>query len=215
MGKGTTPWSTGLMAGINLEVRSEGLTQMMSLLDPKSFQRAVRAGGRQAGSTARTQAGKEIRARYNITSARIKEDITVGRATPDGVEIVFSRKSPPTIRAYGATFSTTGTSSGSTGSTSWQIFRGQRVTSRNVFWRRAKNSGRILPFVSSSSGLSGPFFPKGAAHGIRVMYGPSIGSIFGGDGRYSAEIWSKVQDATLLAFGKGVEKDLARAARGF
>ena len=44
---------------------------------------------------------------------------------------------------------------------------------------------------------------------------PSIGSIFAGDGKYSEEIWTKVQDFTLLAFGKGVEKDLARTASGF
>lgn len=213
MGQGTAARGAGLMA-LTLDVRAEQLTTMMSFLQPKTFQKAVRAGGRRAGSTARTQAGKEIRARYNLPSTRIKADITVGRATPDGISLVFKRRPAPTIRAYGARFSG-GTSSASRGTTTWSVFRqGGKTASRNVFWRRSK-SGRILPFVSSSSGLPGPFFPKGAKHGIRVMYGPTVGSIFARDSRYGDEIRSAVNDATLGAFVKGVDRELGRLGRGF
>jgi len=202
-------------------VETEGFDAMLAIVNPKLFERTVRTVARKTGSNAKTQIAKAITARYNLTSARIKKDIEPAKLTADGISMVLKRRPAPTIGAYGGVFNPSGgrtsASIGGSGSgaTSWKIFRqGGKTTSANVFWRRAK-SGKMLPFVSSSSGLPGPFYPKGSPHGIRVMYGPTVGSVFAGDSRYGDEIRVKVGSQTQLAFTKNVEAEMARIARGF
>jgi hypothetical protein len=205
------------MARTSINIDVQGLGPMLAITDPKLFNRSTIAALRKTGSTARTQAAKEIGANYNLKASRIKRDILPARPTPEGLSIVFRRKPAPTIRAYGAQFKTSSASarSSSRGITTWKEFKNeQKTTSSKVFWRRSK-SGKILPFVGSSSGLTGPFYPKGSPNGIRVLYGPSIGSIFARDSKYGDVIRSQVLDKTQEAYMKNIEAELARIGRGF
>jgi hypothetical protein len=192
MGKGTTPWSTGLMA-LTINLQSDGLTRMLAFTDPRNYEKAKSGGIRYAVKSVAPAVAKNLRQFYAIPAARVKQDVQTPRfiAANDVIEVRFSRR-PPTLRAYGAR--------PARGGTSYQIFKGQRRVSANVFF---------LP-LGPSPGL--PMRREGPK--LKTQYGPSIGAIFNGRSRYGSMIREATVKRVHEQFLTGVQRELARQARG-
>lgn len=187
------------MPSVQLDFQATGIDRITQVFNPQRVEKTLRGALKYAGAAARTQSGKEIGARYGIASARIKSDIGPVRVTPNEATITFSRKRPPTLRAY----------SGrplARGGISYSVFRGERKsTQAGFFLRVASADAPGIPFIRTGPGRKD----------IRPMYGPSIGSIFARDSRFGEEIRATVGERMNDAFLKGVERELQRQARGF
>ena len=184
---------------IRFDVESEGLDLLLQFTDPALHRRAIKAGLKNAARGVRTLAGKEIGARYNLKSARIKDDIKGPRfrAGDTEVEFGFSLKPPTLSPSYG--YRDTGKGlrgkvfrSGSTQRVArgFQMV-GEKGSATALGWRRVNARGR-LP--------------------IEVLHGPSVGSIALGKGRFSDDLQQAMGDRAMEQFTKGVENALARAA---
>lgn len=184
---------------VTVSLQAEGLTQMLSFLDPKTYARARRGGVRYASKSVPPAVSKGIRANYNIAAARVKDDVAAPVITDESITIRFSRR-PPTWRAYGAKPAPRG----GTG-ISYQIFKagGRRVSRSGFFINIGPAPG--LPMRRLGPGRSN----------ITTLYGPSIGSIFAGRSKYGEEIRGPVVQRTMDQFMVGVRRELDRAARGF
>jgi hypothetical protein len=182
---------------LRLDVESEGLTLLKQWTDPKLYERAAKAGLRNASRGVKTLAGKEISARYNLKSSRVKDDIRGPRfiAGDFAVEFSFARKAPTLSGGYG--FADRG--KGLTG----RVFRGgarsrvargfqiasERGSAFALGWRRVNRKGR-LP--------------------IEVVHGPSVGSIALGEGRFADDLQQAMGDRAMEQYVKGAQNYLAR-----
>jgi len=172
-----------------IDIQTAGLTPMMAFLDPVRFQKDLSAGLRYASRGAETETRKNIGARYALPAARIRQDQYKTRV--DGTALVLGfRRRPPTLRAYGGRAL-------ARGGYTYQVFRGQRQRNDDIF---------ELPIAG---GL--PF--KRINGKIKVMYGPSIGSIFVGRSRHGDEIRRATTERAMQQFIVGVKRELARRAR--
>ena len=172
-----------------------GLTKMQSFVDRKNISSAVKYGIGYASRAARTEAAKQIRARYSLTSTRIKQDIGAPIINPDGSEarLVFNRK-PPSALSYGGR-------DGGRGLTV-AVIKGQRKpVARGFIGRSGKVQGK-------------PFRRVGQARTpIDFVSGPSIGSIFAGNSQFGDQIRDQVSNRINEQFSKGFERKLGEKAR--
>lgn len=186
---------------IEFDLDASGLGLLLAITDPKLYDRAKKAGLRSAQRGVVTSAAKEIRARYNISSARIKDKekgIRAGRITPEVATVLFP-KTPPTARAYGAI-----ELPGRRGTAVKFDRKGRKQIFPKVFWINTAISGRL------------PMIREGPSRGnIRSFSGYSAASIFTGDSRYLDEIQAAVSERASEQFAKGVERELSRVRRGF
>ena len=206
------------MAGITLKI--EGLSQLQKMLeftDPKNFAKAQRAGIAKASKAVKTQVAKGIGERYNLKSARIKDDISDVTIASDGLSasIRFSRRSP-TLAQFGM-------KPGRRGGP-------QPGLGMGMGWGRPKPAGKPLSaMVIRSDGrkvYNGAFVfigkngnqvvgRKDKQGNIKSLYGASVGSIFLGKGRYALELQANAARLINDEFIKGFEKKLSDIARGY
>jgi hypothetical protein len=206
------------MAGITLKI--EGLSQLQKMLeftDPKNFAKAQRAGIAKATGAIKTQVAKSIGESYNIKASRIKQDISRASIAPDGTSatIRFSRRAP-TLAQYGMRPGTRGT--------------GQPGLGRGMGWGKPVKPGRPLTamviradgrkvyrgaFVAIGRSGNELVFRKDSQGKLRAVYGPSIGSIFLGQGRHSQQLQASAARLINDEFIKGFEKKLSDIARGY
>lgn len=190
------------MAGVSVDFKItglEGLDRMQALFNPKLMDKATRGGMTYAARAAATAAAKEIRGRYNITSARVKQDITGPRFSNGGqtATLVFSRK-PPSALQYGGVDRGRGLT--------MKIMRaGQRVAVTRGF---IVKSGRLAgkPFRRVSDQRDSP---------IAFVSGPSVGSMFLRGGEFAETMQAAVNARINEQFIKGFERVLSSAARGY
>jgi hypothetical protein len=207
------------MAGITLKI--EGLSQLQKMLeftDPKNFAKANRAGIAKATRAVKTQVAKGIGESYNLKSARIKQDISRAYIAPDGLSatIGFSRRRPPTLTQFGMKPGTRGS--------------GQPGLGRGRGWGKPAKPGRPLTatilraegrkayrgaFVALGNGGNQVVFRKDGQGKLHAVYGPSIGSIFLGEGRHSRRLQNDAARLINDEFRKGFEKKLNDIARGY
>jgi hypothetical protein len=184
----------------------EDLLRQASFFDPKVFQKASRDGIVYAGKSVPPAAAKNISAKYNIPSARIKQDIKISSYLKnDTVEIYFANR-PPSAGRFGAR---DGMKPGK--GLSIQIFRGgARVAIPRGFLQREKGS--------SPPALLRPYRAwrrKPDSRQVEFLYGPSIGRIYGGASRYGQVIRSDIAARTNDQYVKGVERSLNAQSRGY
>jgi hypothetical protein len=207
------------MAGITLKI--EGLSQLQKMLeftDPKTFAKANRAGIAKATGAIKTQVAKGIGEAYNLKAARIKQDISRAYIAPDGLSatINFSRRRPPTLTQFGMKPGTRGS--------------GQPGLGRGRGWGKPAKPGRPLTatilraegrrayrgaFVALGNGGNQVVFRKDGQGKLHAVYGPSIGSIFLGEGRHSQRLQNDAARLINDEFRKGFEKRLNDIARGY
>lgn len=206
------------MAGITLKI--EGLNQLQKMLeftDPKNFAKAQRAGVVKATGAIKTQVAKSIGERYNFKSGRIKQDISRASIAPDGssATIRFARR-PPTLAQFGMRPGTRAS--------------GQPGLGRGLGWGKPAKPGRPLTamvlradgrksytgaFVAIGKGGNQLVVRKDSRGKLHTVYGPSVGSIFLGKGRYALELQAHAARLINDEFIKGFEKKLSDIARGY
>lgn len=202
-----------------ITLQIDGLSQLHKMLeftDPKNFAKAQRAGLTKASGAIKTQVAKSIGERYNLKAARIKQDISKATMAPDGLSatIKFSRRSP-TLTQYGAKPGRRGRQPG---------------LGRGLGWGAPKSAGKPLTAIKLRSAgrkpEAGAFLAVGKngnllvlrkdGHGkLHAVYGPSIGSIFAGKGRYATELQMHAARLINDEFIKGFEKKLNDIVRGY
>ena len=201
-------------------MKIDGLSQLQKMLqftDPKNFAKAHRAGIAKASKAVKTQVAKGIGERYNLKSARIKDDISDVRIASDGLSasIRFSRRSP-TLAQFGM-------KPGRRGGP-------QPGLGMGMGWGRPNPAGKPLTaMIIKADGrktYSGAFVfigrsgnqvvgRKDKQGNIKSLYGASIGSIFLGKGRYAMELQEKARLLINDEFIKGFQKKLDDIARGY
>lgn len=206
------------MAGITLKI--EGLSQLQKMLeftDPKNFAKAQRAGVVKATGAIKTQVAKGIGERYNLKAARIKQDISKASIAADGssATIRFGRRAP-TLAQFGMKPGTRGS--------------GQPGLGRGLGWGKPAKPGRPLTamvlradgrkpytgaFVAIGKGGNQLVVRKDSKGKLHTVYGPSVGSIFLGKGRYALELQAKAAQLINDEFIKGFQKKLDDIARGY
>lgn len=207
------------MAAINLTIEGlDQLTRMVAVLSPATFDKAIAGGVSYASKSVPPAVAKGIRADYNLTAARIKQDISGVQFAPDrqSATIRFSRR-PPTLTQYGARPGTRST--------------GQRGLGRGRGWTAPTKPGKpVTATVLRSQGrkpVRGAFIATGnnanrivlrrgpGRQQLSSVYGPSIGSIFLGKSQIAQQLQSDVKARINEQFQKGFERSISAAARGF
>jgi hypothetical protein len=185
----------------------EGLNAMKAFLDPKGYERAMKAGVSYAAKAVPPAAGKAISSRYSITSSRVKESVG-GITIRDGDATVVFKRKPPTAMQFRPRQNSTGVA--------YRLYRGATVQVPNAYIGSARGRQMVLMPVSSRryKGDLGSGRAKPRA-GLDFVHGPSIGSLALGRARFAKEIQKELGQRINQQFIRGVERELGRQARGF
>ena len=190
------------------------MQKMLEFTDPKTFAKASRAGIVKAAAAVKTQTAKEIGRLYNIKAARIKEDIKPPFIASDGssATIRFDRR-PPTLTQYGAKPGKRGKQPGLGRGLGW----GKSVGGRPVTATILRSEGRkpyTGAFMAIGSNANSVVLRSGNGR-LYGVYGPSIGSIFLGKGRFSLQLQANAKRVISDEYIKGYQRKLDDIARGF
>lgn len=201
------------MAGTLIKLDLSGLSQlqqMQAALAPATFLKARTAGLRYAAKATPPAVAKAITTRYNISSARVKQDTKGPFIANETATLVFSRK-PPTLLQYGF-------NPGKRGGT-------QPGLGQGLGWGKPQPNGKPATAKILKSGAriagQGVFLIKGlpftriAGGKITVAHGPSVGSLFLGQSKYGTIIRSEVNTRINTQFITGMQRALDSAMRGF
>lgn len=201
------------MAGTLIKLNLSGLSQlqqMKAFLAPATFAKAQAAGIRYAAKATPPAVAKAITTRYNLTSARVKQDTKGPFIRSDEATLIFSRK-PPTLLQYGFKPGKRGGPQPGLGQglgwgkpqpkgkpASAKILKaGARIEYPNTFLAKG------LPFTRTAGGK------------LKVEHGPSIGSLFLGRSQFGAVIRTEVQTRINQQFITGMQRALDSASRGY
>ena len=198
---------------MRVDLKIDGLTslqKMQAFLDPQTFDKAKASGLRYAAKATPPAVAKAITARYNISSARIKQDTKGPFIRNDEAILLFSRK-PPTLLQFGF-------KEGRRGGP-------QPGLGRGLGWGKPQPKGKpaTAKILRAGARLSYPntFLSKGlpftrTANGrLTVEHGPSVGSMFLGSSQFGPVIRTEVQDRINAQFIVGMQRQLKAAARGY
>lgn len=203
------------MAGVTITLTGlDSLQRLQEFTNPALFAKAKRGGIAYASKAVPPSVAKTIGATYNLTAARIKKDISRIRFAGDGesATIAFSRR-PPTLVQFRPTPGRRGHQRGLGHALGWApakpagkplrvaVLRGQRQARPGVFLATG-NSGNQLALRRTSTGL-------------KAVYGPSIGSIFGGNSAIGPQLRAATEARINEQFIKGFQRVLDSAARGY
>lgn len=208
------------MATIRAGVQGlESVRAMQRLLDPARFEKAVKGGVAYASKAVPPAAAKGISAHYGISSARIKRDIEKARVSPTGTEatIAFSRR-PPTLAQYGARMGARGRQPGLGQGLGWGYPSptGKPLTAL-VLRSQGRQQFRGAFLATGSAGNRLVLRRRGGADRapLVAVYGPSVGSIFLGQGQLSDQLQFNVMARVQEQFEKGFERVWGAVGRGF
>jgi hypothetical protein len=195
------------MSNFQLRVDLEGaekLSKMAALLTPKLFDRALKGGVTYAARAVPPAVSKAVGSRYSMRAARIKQDIKKPRFFDGGrsASIGLSRKAPTAAQFAGRQ-----TKRGY----SFAIFRGQRELFTRGFIGRGRLAGLPLYRVKTGSESQA----AGGRSKLEVIHGPSVGSMFLGESKFGEVMQKEVENRMSQQFITGVQRELARAGRGF
>lgn len=177
------------MAVIDISARvigDEQLARTLAQLSSTDIPKAIKAGVRYAARGGRTELAKNIRQRYGLTTARIKQDVSDPQFRDGGqTAIIRTSRKPITAMQFKPKQVRTGLS--------LAIHKGKRTVVKSGF---------------IAKGL--PFKRKGKErYPLDVIHGPSIHAIYTG-GRFA----DAIQQATEERIGEQLEKGILRALKG-
>ena len=176
-----------------------GLLKQKAYTDPKLYEKAIRGGVAYASRAVPTAAAKSIRERYNIGSARIKQDIKGPFIAGDQATIIFSRKPPSALQYGGKDAMRPGRG------LSVMVFKGLRQqVNRGFIVRSGSLQGKPFKRVSNEPNAK-----------LRFVSGPSIGSIVLRKSAFGQLIRTELQLRMNEQFIKGYQRVLDSAARGY
>lgn len=183
------------------------LNAMRALVDPRSLDRAMRAGLSYAQKATPPAAGKAISFRYSLASARVKADVKGLAIRGDEALVRFGRR-PPTVMQFRPRQNASGVA--------YRLYKGATVQVPHAFIGAARGRQMVLmpdrskPYRADLR--TGRRRPRAA---LRFVHGPSVGSIALGRSKYGDEIQREMGARINEQFAKGVQRELDRQARGF
>ena len=204
------------MASVSISLTGlDTLQRLQQFTNPALFDKAKRGGIAYASKAVPPTVAKGITSRYNLKSARVKDDISKVTFAPDGesATIGFSKR-PPTLVQFKPSPGRRGRQPGLGRGLGWgpakpagrpvraAILRGQRKAYPGVFLTTG-NSGNRLALRATSNG------------GLQSVYGPSIGSIFAGNSAIGPQLRATTEARINEQFIKGFQRVLDSAARGY
>jgi hypothetical protein len=204
------------MANVQITLTGiEDITRARGFIAPATFLKAQKEGVRYASKAVPPAVAKGITSKYNLKSARVKDDISKVTFAPDGesATIRFSRR-PPTLVQFNPNPGRRGRQPGLGRGRGWgpakpagqpvraAVLRGARKPYRGVFITNA-NSGNRVALKPTDNG------------GLQSIYGPSIGSIYAGNSAIGDELRNTVEQRIQGQYLKGFERSLNASARGF
>lgn len=198
------------MSGFQLRLDLDGadkLSKMAAIFTPALFDRALVGGVAYAAKSVPPAVAKAIGAggRYNMKAAAIKNDISKQPRFFDGgrsASISMSRK-PRTAAQFGGRQTSKGYS--------FSIIKGERQLFTRGFVGRGKLEGLPLYRVRAGSEAKA----AGGKSKLDVIHGVSVGSAFMGGSRFADVMQAEVEARMSQQFLTGIDRELARAARGF
>ena len=202
---------------IKVEVTGlDQIGQMQALLQPALFEKAQRGGISYAAKAVPPLVAKGIGAAYNIKAARVKQDISGPRMEQGGMvaTLRFSRR-PPSLAQFNPNPGRRGPQPGLGRGLGWGPAKpagkplavtirkgGGRQSIRNAFIAAGANGNRLV-------------FKRQADGALQALYGPSIGSIYGGRSAIGEQLRADVQARIHQQFLVGFQRVLDSASRGY
>ena len=192
-----------------LDLQLTGMDALQAITDPKLYDKALRGGLRYAANSVPPAAARTIRTEYNISAARIKQDIKGPFIRENEAVILFARK-PPTLMQFGFKPGKRGHQPGLGQGKGWGPAKpkGKPATAKIL------RAGARLSYPNSFLNKGLPF-TRGAGGKLRVEYGPSIGSMFLGRSQYGDRFRLEVETRMNEQFIKGIQRVLDSATRGY
>ena len=205
------------MANVSFTVTGvEGLERLRSFLDPKLYDKATKGGISYASKAVPPAVAKGISSGYNITSSRVKQDISKVRFVDGGQTalIGFSRR-PPTLAQFKPNPGTRQPQPGLGRGKGWgkPAKPGKPLTATII-----KGKGRqIIPgaFMATGASANRLVLRRTDNGQLKGVYGPSTGSIFLGNSAIGPNLRADVQARINEQFIKGYQRVIDSAARGF
>ena len=195
---------------------SEGLERLRSFLDPKLYAKATKGGITYASKAVPPAVAKGISSGYNISSSRVKKDISRVRFADGGQSAVigFSRR-PPTLAQFKPNPGSRQPQPGLGRGLGWgrPVKPGKPLTATII-----KGKGRqIIPgaFMATGASANRLVLRRTDNGQLKGVYGPSTGSIFLGNSAIGPKLRADVQTRINEQFIKGYQRVLDSAARGF
>jgi hypothetical protein len=204
------------MASLSISLKGvDDLKRLQLLLNPKLYEKAIKGGVSYASKAVPSAVAKGITSKYNLTSARVKKDIS-GTQFVDGGQtalIRFSRRAP-TLSQFKPKPGTRNPQPG---------------LGRGMGWGKPARPGKPLTAVVARSTGRVPFAGAFAARGLNAnslvlrkdsngrfhgVYGPSVGSMFLGRSKIGPDLRQDVSKRVNEQFIKGFQRVLDSAARG-
>jgi hypothetical protein len=194
---------------------AEELKRLRSFLDVKLYDKATRGGISYAAKAVPPAVAKGISSTYNISSKRVKKDVTKVRFADGGQTAVigFSRR-PPTLTQFKPKAGTRYPQPG---------------LGQGKGWGKPTKAGKPISAVinrgKGRQAFDGAFFAQGLNANSLVLrkgsngrfygvYGPSVGSMFLGNSAIGPQLRDDVQKRIQEQFIKGFQRVLDSAQRG-
>ena len=194
----------------------EELKRLQSFLDVKLYEKATKGGISYASKAVPPAVAKGISSGYNITSTRVKKDISRVRFADGGQTAVigFSRR-PPTLVQLKPNPGTRQPQPGLGRGLGWgkPAKPGKPLTATII----KANGRQIIPNAFMATGLNANrLVLRRTSNGqLQGVYGPSTGSIFLGNSAIGEQLRKDVQKRINQQFIKGYERVLDSPVRGF
>ena len=203
------------MASISLSLTGiDQLQRLQAFLDPKLYDKALRGGITYGSKAVAPSVAKGITASFNLSSARVKKDISRTSFVDGGSTalIKFSRR-PPTLTQFKPTPGTRYPQPG---------------LGRGMGWDVPSKPGKPLRATITRGGGKKPFVGAFQAQGLNAnslvlrkdsngrfygVYGPSIGSIFLGQSQIGPQLRADAGNRISEQFIKGFQRVMEAAAR--
>lgn len=204
------------MAQVSVTLQGiDEIKKLQAFLAPDTFAKAQKGGISYAAKAVPPAAAKGITSAYNFSSARVKQDISGFRLSPDGdsATIRFARR-PPTLTQLKPNPGKRGKQVGLGRGLGWGPAKGGKLLSATIIRADGRKTfkGAFVAIGASGNQVVLRRDSQGKLHGV---YAPSIGSIFGGASRIGESLRAEVADRIQEQFTKGFERALDQAARGY
>ena len=186
---------------MEISVKPIGLDRLAAAFEIKAYNKMISGALRYMSRGVKTEAGKAISSRYNITSRAVKEGVGAGRVNLGGLSLLLPLSDQPrSARTYGAK------QIGDEPGVAVKWFRsGGKAYYPNAWWMSVRGGDR-LPFIR----------PHASGRPYGVLYGPSIaGILLSDESRFGRDVRADLYAKAERQFSTGLDRELSRRSRGY
>lgn len=195
---------------VGFSIDTSDLKKFKDLLNSKQFQAVAYGGMKYAAQSTPTSVGQNISRYYGIKSGRVKQDVRGPFIKSIGNEIeaeLFFARRPATGMQFKPR------ASGLRG-VSFRFYKSSDTTVRGAFFRDVKN-GRFAFKADKSKRERSKDGRSKPRYALKMIYGPSTGSMYLGNSTFGDEIRTAVNTRIEEQFKKGVERKYKSILRGY